>query len=114
MAGAASPWGTRQRASRSHSRNAGLPQALTQSVELMAVARCARRVAAQGLTHLRRTGQAQYGTWCLVKLQAGRFKRQVAEAEKPAYPCLGLRHQCFIWKIQHPFRISFDPETRQP
>ncbi len=109
-----SPWSTvstgRRWRSSQHSR---ILQALTQAVELVAIACAARGVAAQGLPHLRGTGRAQHGTRCLVELETGGIERQAAEIQQAASHGFRLGHERFVGEIEYAGGVLLQPETFQ-
>src|SRR5579885_513081 len=73
-----------------------IAQAPAQSVQLVAVKRAPRGVAADRLPHLRGARRALHRAWRLVELQTSRLERQLAELQQTANFRLGIGYQGFI------------------
>src|SRR5581483_155817 len=95
---------------RQHTR---IAQTLAQSIQLVAIQRGARRVAADRLPHLRGTRRALHRARGLVEFETGGIERQLAELQQAANFRLGIGDQSFVLQIEHAIRILLQPKTRK-
>src|SRR5690348_14922158 len=106
-------YGSDRNARRSRCSCAGIAQTLAQSIQLVAVERAARGVAADRLPYLRGAGQALHRARGLVEIEARVIEGQAAEVQQAAHLGVQVGDQRFVLKVHHANRIFLQPETRE-